>query len=135
MHVHAHEPEDFVVSLLATLRRLGVNKFKADPVKLHTCFYAWRNRAELAVLLGAFTFDTRDYFPVSDTLDDALDALQFSGYLERTNPRGTYYLLLDTLPSMFDEAVRDKFTEDELQMIRELAEQFSREFPVVRSTA
>jgi hypothetical protein len=131
----AHEPVDFVLSLLAEVRRLGTLKFEANPVKLHNFFYSCRRDPQLDNLVGDFIFDTRDYFPLSETLEEALDALQFAGYLERTNPRGTYYLLSDSLPGLFDKTVRDRFSPQELETIRQLADRFVQDVPVMREPA
>jgi hypothetical protein len=131
----AHEPVDFVLSLLAEVRRLGTQKFQANPVKLHSFFYSCRCDPQFTNLVGDFVFDTRDYFPLSETLEEALDALQFAGYLERTNPRGTYYLLADSLPNVFDRTVRGKFSKQELETVNRLAQRFVQDVPVIPEPA
>ena len=127
----AHESVDFVLSLLAEVRRLGVQKFEANPVKLHNFFYSCRRDPQLRDFVGDFIFDTRDYFPFSETLEESLDALQFAGYLERTNPRGTYYLLSESLPNVFDKTVGGKFSGEELEKVHQIAQRFLQEVSVI----
>ena len=120
----APRPEDVVIALLANVRRRGGHRFQADPVAVHPAFYAWRDQCEFRRLFGAFVFDTRDYFPFSDTLDSVFDSLQFAGYLERTNPRGTWYQITDSVEKVFEGEVRAKFSREQLKSIATLAERF-----------
>jgi hypothetical protein len=118
-------PEDVVVGLLAEVRETaGSHRFVADPVAVHSNFFAWRDRPQFACLLGGFVFDTRDYFPYSETLDRVLDGLQLAGYLERTNPRGTWYQITPALQSLFERNVKPRFGESELTALKSLAGEF-----------
>lgn len=121
----AIRPEDVVVGLLAEVKqRKGSDRFEADPVTVHSCFYEWRNKAEFSSLFGKFVFDTRDYFPYSETLDRVFDGLQLAGYLERTNPRGTFYVITPAMQKLFENDVRSKFQGPQLKALEALAEEF-----------
>jgi hypothetical protein len=118
-------PEDVVVGLLAEVRqKMGSERFEADPVSMHTRFFEWRDKAEFSKLFDLFVFDNRDYFPYSETLDRVLDGLQLAGYLERTNPRGTYYVITPALESLFEQNVKSRFGGPQLQALEALAGKF-----------
>lgn len=120
-------PEDVVVGLLAEVKqRMGWERFEADPVSMHTRFFEWRDKAEFSEFFDLFVFDTRDYFPYSETLDRVLDGLQLAGYLERTNPRGTYYVITPALESLFEKNVKSRFEGPRLRALEALAEEFVR---------
>lgn len=121
----ALRPEDVMVGLLAEVREMaGSYRFVADPVAVHTRFFEWRDRTEFSRLLGDFVFDTRDYFPYSETLDRVLDGLQLAGYLERTNPRGTWYQITPALQTLFEQNVKPRFESSDLQALGALAKEF-----------
>ncbi|HEX3354504.1 MAG TPA: hypothetical protein VHS34_16920 [Terriglobales bacterium] len=118
-------PEDVVVGLLAEVKqRMGSDRFEADPVGMHTRFFEWRDRPEFSNLFDLFVFDTRDYFPYSETLDRVLDGLQLAGYLERTNPRGTYYVITQALENLFESNVKSRFEGPQLKALEALAGKF-----------
>lgn len=121
-------PEDVVVGLLAEVFKVpGHRRFVADPVNVHTRFFEWRDRNEFSKLLGEFVFDTRDYYPYSETLDRVLDGLQLAGYLERTNPHGTWYEITPALRSLFDKSIKSRFAPSQLQALETLAAEFVRD--------
>jgi hypothetical protein len=120
----AIRPEDIVVGLLAALWRNDYDRFKADPVSVHSSFYRWRESPDFSRLFGQFVFDKRDYFPYSETLDRVLDGLQLAGYLERTNPRGTYYVIVPEIEKLFQKDVRLRFKEPQLKELEALAGEF-----------
>jgi hypothetical protein len=125
-------PEDVVVGLLAEVRqRMGSERFEADPVNMHTRFFEWRDKAEFSKLFDLFVFDNRDYFPYSETLDRVLDGLQLAGYLERTNPRGTYYVITPALESLFEQNVKSRFGGPQLQALEALAGRFVEDIKTV----
>ena len=109
-------PEDVVVGLLAVLWEKNYERFKADPVSVHSNFYQWRENV----------FDTRDYFPYSETLDQVFDGLQLAGYLERTNPRGIYYMITPEVKTLFKKDVGSKFKGPQRKVLEALAEEFIR---------
>lgn len=115
-----HSPEDVLAATLHFLKESDVTKFEASPIVLHPIVYEWRQE-KAASLLESFPFDTRDYFPFSDILEEALDALQFSGYLERTNPKGVFFEIRPQITSLF-ERIKAGFSEEELGVVREMAE-------------
>ncbi len=118
-------PEDVVVALLAEVRETaGSHRFVADPVAVHTRFFEWRERPEFSRLLGQFVFDTRDYFPYSETLDRVFDGLQLAGYLERTNPRGTWYQITPALENLFETNIKPRFGAADLTALATLAAEF-----------
>jgi hypothetical protein len=117
-------PEDVVVGLLAVLWEQNYERFKADPVSVHSSFYQWRENASFSQLFEQFVFDTRDYFPYSETLDQVFDGLQLAGYLERTNPRGIYYMITPEVKTLFKKDVKSKFTGPQRKALEALAEQF-----------
>lgn len=118
-------PEDVIVGLLAEVRqKIGSGRFEADPVNMHTRFFEWRDEAEFSNLFDLFIFDARDYFPYSETLDRVLDGLQLAGYLERTNPRGTYYQITPALQDLFEKNVKSRFGGPQLQALEALAGKF-----------
>ena len=118
-------PEDVIVGLLAEVKqKMGSARFEADPVSMHTRFFEWRDNAEFSNLFDLFIFDTRDYFPYSETLDHVLDGLQLAGYLERTNPRGTYYVITPALENLFEKNVKSRFGGPQLQALEALAGKF-----------
>lgn len=117
-------PEDVVVGLLAELRNRKFTRFKADPVSVHSRFYEWRENPQFSGLFGRFVFDTRDYFPFSETLDRVFDGLQLAGYLERTNPRGTFYMITAALVKLFEKDVKQRFKGPQLKALEALAGQF-----------
>ena len=124
MPVEAIRPEDVVVGLLAAVWRKKVDRFKADPVSVHSCFYEWRRRADLGALFRDFVFDTRDYFPYSETLDRVFDGLQLAGYLERTNPRGTFYVIRPAMEQLFERSIEQRFGGPQRQALEALAGEF-----------
>jgi hypothetical protein len=118
-------PEDLVVGLLAEVKKLkGFPLFEADPVTVHSSFYEWRNEAKFSQFFKTFVFDTRDYFPYSETLDRVFDGLQLAGYLERTNPRGTFYVITPAMETLFENDVKPKFKGPQLKALEALAEEF-----------
>jgi hypothetical protein len=117
-------PEDVVVGLLAKLWHSDYERFKADPVRVHSRFYEWRESPSFSRLFSQFVFDTRDYFPYSETLDRVFDGLQLAGYLERTNPRGTFYVITPAIERLFEKDVKAKFRGPQLKALEELAEEF-----------
>ena len=117
-------PEDVVVGLLAEVKQKKGDRFLADPVTVHSRFYEWRERADLSDLFGRFVFDTRDYFPYSETLDRVFDGLQLAGYLERTNPRGTFYVITPAMEKLFENDIKQKFQGPQLEALEALAEEF-----------
>lgn len=128
-------PEDMVVGLLAEVRRkMGFERFEADPVSIHSRFFEWRDKEAFSELFDRFVFDTRDYFPYSETLDRVLDSLQLAGYLERTNPRGTYYVITPALENLFEGKVKSKFEGPQLQALEALAGEFVRGIKTVAPT-
>ncbi|MGB8029054.1 MAG: hypothetical protein WCF30_05245 [Terracidiphilus sp.] len=120
----AIRPEDVIVGLLAALWRKKYDRFKADPVSVHSSFYKWRENPDFSRLFDEFIFDKRDYFPYSETLDRVLDGLQLAGYLERTNPRGTYYVIVPEIERLFQKDVRSRFGELQLKELEALAGEF-----------
>jgi hypothetical protein len=119
-------PEDVVVGLLAVLWEKDYERFKADPVSVHSNFYQWRENANFSQLFDQFVFDTRDYFPYSETLDQVFDGLQLAGYLERTNPRGIYYMITPEVKALFKKDVGSKFKGPQRKALEALAEEFIR---------
>ena len=117
-------PEDIVVGLLAMLWEKDYERFKADPVDVHSNFYRWRENANFSKFFSQFVFDTRDYFPYSETLDQVFDGLQFAGYLMRTNPRGIYYVIEPELQKLFAKDVDSKFKGPQRKALEALAEEF-----------
>lgn len=128
-------PEDVVVALLAEVQKTGSERFEADPVNMHSGFFKWRDQEQFSNLFDSFVFDNRDYFPYSATLDQVLDGLQLAGYLERTNPRGTYYVITPALRSLFESNVKARFGPPQLQALEALAAEFVRTVKVVRGPA
>jgi hypothetical protein len=126
-------PEDVIVGLLAEVKqKMGSERFEADPVNMHSRFFEWRDREQFSKFFDLFVFDNRDYFPYSETLDQVLDGLQLAGYLERTNPRGTYYVITPALESLFESNVKSRFGAPQLQALEALAAEFVREVKVVK---
>jgi hypothetical protein len=123
-YVDAIQPADVVVALLAEVRGRTGERFESDPVQLHPNFFEWRDSPESHGLLDAFVFDKRDYFPFSETLESIFDSLQFAGYLERTNPRGTWYQITPSLVAMYNEETRQKFRPEQLAALSTLAKKF-----------
>jgi hypothetical protein len=119
-----YEPEDVIVAILARLRDLNYMRFHADAVELHPAIYKLASKPNFKKFFGRFIFDTRDYFAYSRTLEEAIDSLQFAGYLERTNPRGTWYQITPSLKSVFDQEIAARFSPEEREVISTLAEQF-----------
>ncbi|MGA2084043.1 MAG: hypothetical protein ABSG60_00820 [Terracidiphilus sp.] len=117
-------PEDVVVGLLATLSKQEFERFKADPVTVHSSFYTWREKSNSSGLFDQFIFDKRDYFPYSETLDRIFDGLQLAGYLERTNPRGIYYIIEPEVQALFQSDVKARFTDPQLADLEVLAGEF-----------
>jgi hypothetical protein len=128
-------PEDVVVGLLAEVWRKRFDRFKADPVSVHSRFYEWRERPELADLFGKFVFDTRDYFPYSETLDRVFDGLQLAGYLERTNPRGTFYVIRPAMEKLFKKDIQTKFKGPQRKALEALAVEFVKDIKTERRPA
>jgi hypothetical protein len=128
-------PEDVVVGLLAEVWRKKFDRFKADPVSVHSRFYEWRERPELADLFGKFVFDTRDYFPYSETLDRVFDGLQLAGYLERTNPRGTFYVIRPAMEKLFRKDIRLRFKGPQRKALEALAGEFVQSIKTERRAA
>lgn len=129
-------PEDMVVGLLAEVKqKMGSERFEADPVSIHSRFFEWRDKEEFSKFFDLFIFDTRDYFPYSETLDRVLDGLQLAGYLERTNPRGTYYIITPALANLFETKVRPRFEGAQLQALEALAGEFVRGLKTVGPAA
>ena len=127
VHMLATEPirpENVVVGLLATLWKNNYDRFKADPVSVHSSFYKWRESPDFSGLFSQFIFDRRDYFPYSETLDRVLDGLQLAGYLERTNPRGINYLIVPEIERLFQSNVRPRFKKQQLSELEALAGEF-----------
>ena len=128
-------PEDMIVGLLAEVKqKMGSERFEADPVSIHSRFFEWRDKQEFSKFFDLFVFDTRDYFPYSETLDRVLDGLQLAGYLERTNPRGTYYIITPALASLFETKVRQRFQGTQLQALEALAAEFVHSLKTVSAT-
>jgi hypothetical protein len=126
-------PEDVIVGLLAEVKqKMGSERFEADPVNMHSRFFEWRDKEQFSKFFDLFVFDNRDYFPYSETLDQVLDGLQLAGYLERTNPRGTYYVITPALESLFESNVKSRFGAPQLQALEALAAEFVREVKVVK---
>lgn len=117
-------PEDVVVGLLALLWERNYERFKADPVSVHSSFYKWREEENFSRLFDQFVFDTRDYFPYSETLDRVFDGLQLAGYLERTNPRGIYYVIGPEVEALFQGEVKSRFDAAQLAKLEALAGEF-----------
>lgn len=120
-------PDDVVVGLLALLSGKEYVRFKADPVNVHSSFYRWRQRPASLKLFDQFVFDKRDYFPYSETLDRVFESLQLAGYLERTNPRGIYYVIGPEVKTLFQNDVKPKFREKQLKALEALADEFVQE--------
>lgn len=118
-----HAPEDVVAVTLYKMFK-GTPKFEASPVAIHPVFYECRLRAQDTDMLNVFRFDTRDYFPFSDTLEESLDALQFAGYLERSNPRGTFFEIQPSIERLY-ETISVKFEKSELEILDQLAEKLA----------
>lgn len=120
-----YEPEDLVVALLAKLREKNLDRFEANPIRVHPAFFAWRHSPAYGKFLAQFAFDTRDYFPFSETLEEVLDSLQFAGYLERTNPRGTWYQITPALQRVFTEDIAARFEPEDMVLLGRLADEFA----------
>lgn len=116
-------PEDVVVGLFA-LRSGDKPRFPADAVNIQKAVAGLRSNATFEPLFDDFAFDTRDYFPYSDYLEEVIDGLQLSGYLERTNPRGAYYSTRPALKRLFESSIQEKFTKEELERLRQASEEF-----------
>ncbi len=52
-------PEDVLVGLLAEVRHRKGDRFRADPVTVHSRFYEWRENPEFSDLFRDFLFDSR----------------------------------------------------------------------------
>jgi len=129
-------PEDVIVALLAEVKeKTGSERFEADPVNMHSRFFEWRDKEQFSKLFDTFVFDDRDYFPYSETLDRVLDGLQLAGYLERTNPRGTYYVITPALQRLFESDVKARLGTPQLQALEALAAEFVRTVKVVKGSA
>jgi hypothetical protein len=113
--------EDLLAIVLYELHEQGCNKFEASAASLHPVFYEWREKNRTSQLYKLLVFDTRDRFPFSETIQDALDALQFSGYLERTNPKGIYFEINPKIKKLYP-AIQERFDENEIVLIRSLAQ-------------
>ena len=124
-----YEPEDVIVAIFAHLRDMNYQRFHADTVELHPAIYKLASDPTFKKFFERFIFDTRDYFAYSETLEDAIDSLQFAGYLERTNPRGTWYQITPALKSIFDKKIAAGFTGDEHKAISKIAERFAESVP------
>lgn len=120
-----YEPEDVMVAIFAKLGDLDYRRFQADSVKLHPAIYKLANDPTYGKFFERFVFDTRDYFPYSETLEDAIDSLQFAGYLERTNPRGTWYQITSGLKTVFDKEIAARFSVEDRNSISTLAQRFA----------
>jgi hypothetical protein len=108
---------------------MDYQRFHADAVELHPAIYALANEPAFKKFFGQFIFDTRDYFAYSETLEDAIDSLQFAGYLERTNPRGTWYQITPALKAIYDKKIAAGFNEEEHKAISNIAQLFARTVP------
>ncbi|MEE8583745.1 MAG: hypothetical protein V3T83_02730 [Acidobacteriota bacterium] len=117
-------PEDVLVLVLHYLYAQGVRKFESDPAALHPIFFEARQQQPGRHLFSGFVFDTRDYFPFSETVEEALDALQFSGYLERSNPKGVFFEILPHIEGLHAQ-VSTEFTSEELESVKRFAESLS----------
>jgi hypothetical protein len=124
-----YEPEDVIVAILAHLKDMSYQRFHADAVELHPAFYKLATDPDFRRFFGKFIFDTRDYFAYSETLEDAIDSLQFAGYLERTNPRGTWYQITPALKSIYDKKIAAEFTDAERETFSAIAQRFVETLP------
>jgi predicted NAD/FAD-binding protein len=48
-----------------------------------------------------------------------------AGYLERTNPRGTFYMITPAIVDLFEKEVKAQFQGPRLKALEELAKQFA----------
>jgi hypothetical protein len=130
-----YEPEDVMVAIFACLKDMNYQRFHADAVELHPAVYKLAGDPAFKKFFERFIFDTRDYFAYSETLEDAIDSLQFAGYLERTNPRGTWYQITPALKSIFEKKIAAGFTHDEHEAIASIAKRFVESVPSEKMAA
>lgn len=116
-----YRPEDVLAMILYHLYEKGIRKFESDPVSIHPIFFEWRNADRSKDMLSGFIFDTRDYFPFSDTLEESLDALQFAGYLERTNPKGAFYEIQPNIEKLYTK-LKARFKEEDISIVNRFAD-------------
>lgn len=120
--------EDVLVGALYFLKEKGKGtRFEASPQKLHRVFYDARSEAlkKGATILEAFTFDTRDYFPYSEAIEDGLNALQIAGYLERENPTGMYYSIRSEAINLLFKSIQEEFDAEGIVTLKEIANSIS----------
>lgn len=97
-----------------------ISKIPSRKRKMHTAFYEMRGKG--VSILDSFKFDTRGMFPYSSTLDQATSNLASCLLLERNNPKLNIYLLTEQLNDYFENNVKSKASEEDIEQMSAIAE-------------
>lgn len=104
----------------------GENRFSTDPEIIHSAIYELRKKDEFKDMLNKFVFDTRGFYPRSQTLENSINHLQLAGLLERTNPRFSFFEIKDSTNKYFKEDLENLFNEQQKEQLKKMAIEFAK---------
>lgn len=126
-------PGDVIVGLLANLFKRRITNLSVDPIDIHPLVYKWRADRHYANLFKDFTFDTREYYPYSRTIDDVMDSLVLAGYLVRADSRASGLRIRKGIANLYESEVKGTFNRAEtkalVRLSENLANQLSHKIP------
>jgi len=113
-------------AILAAMREDGKRTFSADDPKIHDAIAGFQKDARYAKYWGQFQFEDRGRFYYSRELNTAIWALQMAGLLSCMGPDLDRYLILKKLTAYWEEDMREHYSEENVEAIREMAKEFAK---------
>jgi len=94
--------------------------------RLHTAIFELTQVGEFRAFLKDYIFEKTSYFPFSRDLNIDILNLEQSGHLSADNPDFVDYKKKPKLNKSFEQYTKKLFKEEEIVVIREMSEKFSK---------
>lgn len=106
------------------LAKLDCDKICAATPAIHKAVHALAHKPEFQDMLAEYTFESRTFFPFSREIETDLSNLEMSGHLATPNPLLREYALTEKLRRTFEDYTAERFTQEELRVLEDMAEEF-----------
>lgn len=118
-------PTDIITGIVAYLFESNVTEFPTDRRQVHKALFQLRE--ELGGILRYIPFDTRDIYPYSPAVDEAISNMQATDDLQRNNPRMARFKIGASAKQYFDVILAPEFSAKQKKEMKAIAERLAQE--------
>ena len=116
-------PTDIIAGIVACLFDSNVTEFPTCLLSVHKALFQLRQ--ELGGILQHIPFDTRDIYPYSPAVDEAISNMQATDDLQRNNPQMARFKIGASAKNYFDTILAAEFSAKQKEEMKAIAKRLA----------